>query len=496
MEKAQGSQQSRAGQHLQGTSAPPAVWPALLLGALLIAFLAAFAYSGYLLYDWARASIAKAPEVPPILITAAAETPHAAPQLALTPPPVISPTPSPATWDSRHGERVNILLLGVDQRPSEQGPTRTDTMIVLTLDPASGRVGMLSIPRDLWIRIPEYDFFAKINTAYLIGEKRGYPGGGPALVKRTVSELIGYPIHYYVKINFDGFRKIIDLIGGIDIYVPRDINDPTFPDDNFGYDPLFIPAGQHHMDGELALKYARTRHVDDDYNRARRQQQVLLAIKDRIMQTDMLPSLLMRLPQLTRTLAGSIETDIPLDKVVALANLARRLDLNNIQQVVIDRSLGEERNDPDIGYVLIPDRDAIRPLMDELFGDQPAPAAQSNTEASASALVSLVDDQLLAERARIAVLDGANRIEVARQVAEWLRAQGFQVIEVGEAERSTYPRTVIRVFARKPYTLSLLKELLGPADIQDLSGTVAVAPRDIEIVLGENFQSTQISIGQ
>jgi len=465
---------------------PTPPWVGVVLGCLLIAFALVFAYSGYRLYRWTRSAVASVPKSAVPLITAvAAQSTTTADEVTPEPSPTVAPTPTVRPWHPRSGERVNILLLGVDKRPSEAGPTRTDTMIVVTLDPTTGQVGMLSIPRDLWVRIPEYDIFAKINTAHVIGEARGYPGGGPALAKRTVSDLIGYPIHYYVKINFDGFRRLIDLIGGVDIYVPQDINDPTFPDDNYGYDPLFIPAGQHHMDGELALKYARTRHVDDDYGRARRQQQVLLAIKEQLLRTDKLPSLIMRLPQLARTFAGSVETDIPLDKIAALANLTRHLDLDNVKQVVIDRSLGEERNDPEIGYVLIPDRDAIRPLMDDLFGGG-IPVASPHTASASPKMAEVLEDSALkAESARIAVLDGTGRPERAARVADQLRAYGLQITHTGEADRSTYPRTVVRVFVRKPRTLSLLQSILGSTEVQDLSKTVSMPPWDIEIVLGE-----------
>ncbi|MCD6291642.1 MAG: LCP family protein, partial [Anaerolineae bacterium] len=432
----------------------------------------------------------------------------------------IPATPTVQAWDPHSGERINILLLGVDKRPSEQGPPRTDTMIVVTIDPTTGHVGMLSIPRDLWVHIPVYDVFGKVNTAHVVGEKHKYPGGGPALAKRTISELIGYPIHYYVKVNFDGFRRIIDLIGGIDIYVPRDINDPTFPDDNFGYDPLFIPAGQHHMNGDLALKYARTRHVDDDYNRARRQQQVLLAIKERVMRTNMLPSLLIRLPRLVHAFAGSVETDIPLNRAIALASLAHHLDLDHVEQVVIDRRFGEERNDPQIGYVLIPDRDKLRPVMDELFGGLPPPsptstatpqpptptptptsAATPQPPTPAPTFTSAPPTStpfasasangyrgLAAEQARVAVLDGSNRLEVTASAAEWLRGYGLQIVRVGKAERPIYPHTIIRIFIRKPLTVAFLQDLLGNnVQIQDLSNAIATPPWDIEIVLGKDF---------
>ncbi len=467
---------------------PTPIWPGLLLGFLLASFLLAFAYSSYLLYRWARATIAGSTGVTPLTTPAiAGEHLLGTPEAVLTSPPVPGAVPTAPPWEPSRKERVNILLMGMDQRPGERGPTRTDTLIVLTVNPATGRVGMLSIPRDLWVRIPGYDIFGKINTAYVVGEQHRYPGGGAALAKQTVSELIGYPIHYYVKVNFDGFRRLIDLIGGIDIYVPRDINDPTFPDDNYGYDPLFIPAGQHHMNGDLALKYARTRHVDDDYGRARRQQQVLLATKEQLLRTDMIPSLILRLPQLMQTFADSVETDIPVDRMVALANLARYLDLNNIQQLVIDRTLGEERNDPNIGYVLIPNRGAIRPLMDEMFGDLPLTEASNEPALLVEASTTQSQSGPAAEQARIAVLDGGNNPQAAQLIADWLKAQGFQIVEVGQAERSTYPRALIRIFVRKPHTIAQLQTLLGQVEVQDLSGTVATPPRDIEIVIGKDF---------
>ena len=181
-------------------------------------------------------------------------------------------------------------------------------MMLITIDPAHGQVGMLSIPRDTWVKIPGYEIYNKINTAHRIGDIKNYPGGGPALAKQTVSELIGYPVHYYVRLNFEGFREIIDYVGGLDIEVPRDLNDPTYPSDDYGYDPLFIAKGMQHMDGTLALKYARTRHVDNDFGRARRQQQVLLALKNKILSQGMLPTLIRNLPGLARSLAESVQT--------------------------------------------------------------------------------------------------------------------------------------------------------------------------------------------
>ena len=170
-------------------------------------------------------------------------------------------------------ERVTILLLGIDERQQEQGPWRTDTMIVLTIDPASHTAAILSIPRDLWVPIPGYNTEGKINTAHFIGDATGYPGGGPALAMETVRYNLGSPVQDYIRLNFGAFEKLIDLIGGIDVYVEQTIDDPLYPDSGYGYEPLHIDAGWQHMDGRLALKFARTRHSEKgDFDRAHHQQ--------------------------------------------------------------------------------------------------------------------------------------------------------------------------------------------------------------------------------
>ena len=178
-------------------------------------------------------------------------------------------------------ERVNILLLGIDQRDNkvDKGPWRTDTMILVSIDPATRSASMLSIPRDLWVTIPGYGE-NRINTAHATGDIRKYPGGGVALAKKTVWYTFGVPVHYYVRINFVGFEKMIDAIGGITIDVESAIHDDSYPDQNYGTMVVDIPAGVQHMDGKTALQYARVRHGRNDFDRMKRQQQVILAARD------------------------------------------------------------------------------------------------------------------------------------------------------------------------------------------------------------------------
>jgi LCP family protein required for cell wall assembly len=199
----------------------------MLGGMLFTMFVCGGIGAGYYFFDTIREYTAKAnlPNISGII----ADLPSA-PQAIAT----IAPPPNVA-----EGERINVLLLGIDRRVDEEGPWRTDTMIVATLDPKSKTAGMLTIPRDLYVPIPAPGAGEnRINTANFYGDSSKYPGGGPALAKRTVEYNFAIPIHYYVVIDFDGFRKIIDALGGIDIDVPsirpRIMESPTC---------TFLPGG-------------------------------------------------------------------------------------------------------------------------------------------------------------------------------------------------------------------------------------------------------------
>ena len=256
-------------------------------------------------------------------------------------------------------ERVTVLLLGADTRPDQQGyRNRTDTIMLLMADPTTNRAGILSVPRDLYVDIPGYGL-NRINTAY--------PLGGAPLAVETVEYNLGVRIDHYVVVEFEAFVTLVDEIGGIDVYVPREIYDPTFPDNNYGYDPFYMPAGMQHMDGETALKYARTRHADNDYERARRQQAVLFAIRDKVLSLDMLPTLIQRAPALYATLSDSITTDMTLEEMIGLALLAQDIPRENIRSAVIDSNYVISYTTAQGASVLIPNRDRIGELLAEVF---------------------------------------------------------------------------------------------------------------------------------
>jgi LCP family protein required for cell wall assembly len=501
MEQIRRSSGGRRPARTRGTSA----WPSLLLGFFMVAFLCGFAYSGYLLYMWSRSVVAGAPQLPslplPRLGLPAIVRPSVPVLPAATPEPETGFFSLLAPWEKK--ERLNLLLLGDDRRPDELGPHLTDTIIVLSIDPEQGDAGMLSIPRDLWVPIPGYGE-NRVNMAFVLGELRDYPGGGPALAKKTTEELLGYPIHHYAMVNFDGFKQVIDLVGCVDVYVAEDIDDPDFPDNNYGYDPLFIPAGHHCMDGELALKYARTRRQGADYARARRQQQVLLALKDKLLEQNVLTGLLPKLPQLASGLGDAVQTDLPLDKAITLARMANQLDLDSIEQLVIDETLTTPSVTEGGAWVLLPNREEIRPLVDDLF--QPPPpvseeelrAQQEQIQAQQQQVVvrtpeaqpAVSDErrQIAEEAARIVVHNGTLREGLAVRTTEWLETQGFLVVSFGNADSSDYSHTVLVDYSGKQFTVQRLAELFRVLPENSRTSSNLKSQVDVRLILGQDWQ--------
>lgn len=303
-------------------------------------------------------------------------TPEPAPEVVvgnvtLAPATTSEPMPTlvgPPIWDGEG--RINLLVMGIDQRGNRQGHWRTDTMIIVTIDPEAQTVGMISIPRDLWVPIWGYNIDNRINTAHYFGSYYGYPGGGPALARDTVAYNLGIPIHHYVRINFTAFERLIDEIGGIDIYNERTINDRSYPDENYGYDPFYLPAGQHHLDGETALKYARSRHGTGDFDRAERQQQVILAARDQVVSLDQLPRLISNGPQILNAMGESVHTDLTFDQAVQLARILNDIPRENYQGAVIDHNYTQSYTTDTGAQVLIPLRDRIARLYESFFERQ------------------------------------------------------------------------------------------------------------------------------
>jgi LCP family protein required for cell wall assembly len=275
-------------------------------------------------------------------------------------------TPNP--WDGK--ARVTILVMGIDYRDYLEGAgsPRSDTMMLVTLDPITRQAGMLSIPRDLWVEIPSFNF-NRINTAYMFGESYHLPGGGPALAVQTVEKLIGVPITFYAVIDFHTFERMIDEIGGIDVEVPQRIWISAI-----GRHGRWLEAGPQHLDGPDTLAYARVRKgAGDDFGRAGRQQQVLLAVMDRLVQLDLLPTLVARAPALYQELASGVRTSMTLEQIVSLAWLAVQIPQENIRKGVIGPpNMVGFHTRPDGAAVLRAVPDQIRQLRDQIFTETSA----------------------------------------------------------------------------------------------------------------------------
>lgn len=262
-------------------------------------------------------------------------------------------------------DRITILVMGIDRRPGEPFVSRTDTMMLLSLNPKTEQASILSIPRDLYAEIPGWGR-DRINTAFVRGAAAGGPAGGADLAMKTVSLNLGVHVDHYLLIDFSAFVTGIDTLGGIDIYVPTTINDPTFPNMNYGYDPLYISAGDHVFDGVTALKYARTRHQDNDFGRAERQQAVVLAVRDKVLSLGA-EELLIKMPLLYRQVEEGVRTDMSLSEMIALAAAGTRLSSENIKTDVIDYRYVISYTTPQGASVLVLQNNLAGPLIDELF---------------------------------------------------------------------------------------------------------------------------------
>jgi len=257
--------------------------------------------------------------------------------------------------------RTNILILGVDARPGEGDVVRTDVMILATVDPKQPYVGMLSLPRDLWINIPGYGE-QRINAAHVFAELDS-PGSGPARAMETVEVNFGVPVDGYMRINFEGFTEIVDAAGGVTVDVEKYFIDYEYPTSNYGIMTVEFQPGTQHMDGERALQYARSRHGTGDNDRAARQQQIITALTKKMLN----PINWWRLPGVYAAFARNVKTDLTIIDAVALAPAVILTGPDNFDRRVFDATMYVGTTLNSGAQVRLPIWEGINPVVDEMF---------------------------------------------------------------------------------------------------------------------------------
>jgi LCP family protein required for cell wall assembly len=393
-------------------------------------------------------------------------------------------TVEPVTWDGK--ERLNVLLLGVDKRKG-QTSYNTDTMIVLSIDPVTNQAAMLSLPRDtVDVPLPRqwraHGFYggvypAKINSlwARARGQANLFPGErkdrGYTALKGALGELYQLKIPYYVQVDFDGFRKVVNTLGGVIIDVQMPVSDDNYPIGGGRSTNIYIPSGYQHMDGDEALAYARARHRTSDFDRAQRQQRVITSLREQVDPASLLePG---RLESLVGTLKDSVRTDVPPELFPSLVSLAGQLDADDVRSLVFTPPVYQ--NECLSCYSLSPKVEAIRRAVRNVFK---------------------VDKQLERTRVKVGeegavvwVLNGSGTDGQAAAVAEYLDYLGMNASVPtaggGRADRSDYVRPVITVYngaeAVMPTTIIALEEALG---VKSVLKSDRLVKADVIVVTG------------
>lgn len=363
--------------------------------------------------------------------------------------------------------RINILLLGVGGE-QHAGGKLTDTIMVASIDPVHKTVAMLSIPRDLYVKIPGYGY-NKINAAGSFG--------GPELSKEVVGGILDLPIHYYLQADFNGFKQAVNAVGGVAITNKTNLYDPEYPCDNGRkYCKFNLPAGNHVLDGETALKYARCRHgvCGSDFGRAARQQELLLALREKTMAASTLSNPL-KIAGLIDSVGDHVRTDLQLNESQKLAALMKDINVDTVTTKVLTDGqdgllMSGARQFPGAGSTLIPRAGAfnyseIQELTHSIF----------------------VDGYLKQEAATVEVQNGSGQPGLAERIAKQLKAYSYNVTGIGNAEITPTSHIIDYSNGKKPYTVQYLQRRFN-ATVTKAPSEAGATTSDIVIIIGSNYK--------
>ena len=381
--------------------------------------------------------------------------------------------PQVQIWDGNR--RVTILLMGLEAHDDTDHavPPRTDTMLLFTYDPGLNHVGMLSIPRDLWVAIPGYEN-GKINTAYQLGELYKVSEGGAGLAMATVEQLLGIPIGYYALVDFNLFARFIDEIEGVKINVPEMVriaiidgkNKPVFP-------------GVQTMTGEVVLAYVRARTTPGgEFDRVQRQQLVLMGIRSRILELDLLTTLIAKAPLIYGEFSDGIRTNLTPNDIFKLAVALQGIPDTNIFSTTIGPDDVTFGTSPEGLEVLLPIPERIRIARDAVFPSED-PLSPLQTEKPISQLVA-------EEAAKIAIINGTITPGLAAQTSEYLESEDLNITLTDIADE-IFENTTLIDYTGNPYTVQFLVSLMNISPTHIFHNYNPKSNIDIEITLGEDW---------
>jgi LCP family protein required for cell wall assembly len=392
----------------------------------------------------------------------------------LEPAPAQQLAPQLEPWDG--STRVNILLMGLDHRDWEAGTgaPRTDSMMVFTFDPVTKTSGMLSVPRDLWVEIPGFGH-DKINNAYALGEGSRLPGGGAGLAVKTVEQFLGITINYYAQVDFGAFEEFIDTIGGVKIIVEQRVKIQIIGEDK----ERVIEPGRQVLNGAYALGYARARHTaDGDFDRARRQQQIILGIRQQLLRDEVRTLLITQGFQIYQQLSSGVNTNMTIDEMFRLAFSMKDIDPSEIVQAVIaPPDYVTLDTSPDGLSILKPLTENIRLLRDQVFASG---TVRSNLANSTEA-----GELMKMEAAQVAIYNGASVAGIADTTRAYLEAQGVIVASTGNHEGVGATRLID--YTGNPYTLQYLANLMGVTTANIFYRYDPNSAIDVEVIIGPEW---------
>jgi len=331
-------------------------------------------------------------------------------------------------------DRINILLLGIGGK-NHDGAQLTDTIIIASIQPSTKKIAFVSIPRDLLVSLGAYGW-RKINNANAFAEMKN-PGSGPEFTKEIIQQTFALPIHYYVRVDFDGFAKIIDLVDGVSVSVDKPFTDYQYPTLNKKYQTISFQAGTQTMDGQTALKYTRSRHSamnneGSDFARSKRQQKVLAALREKLFSKELLvkPG---TIAEILKTLEENITTNAEIPEVIQLANLVKKIDIESLSPTVFDSESGNLLNSDviDGAYVLRP--------RDGTFDEMKAVISQIfDTSVS-----TIKKEAIASEKPHISIKNGTLTEGLATKISDKLRGQGFIVDSISNAKKRDYTTSIL-----------------------------------------------------